>query len=789
MAATEAGWSSLETANAAPRAASSLGVSSHSNAGYGFPQGLPNGLAPSEVYHRPSSATGYSPKSSVMTTNLSLGPSGSSRQAAQAQGGASRMRTASSNSGRPSTAGAWMESENGSFRPSHSQQSNASGRGQANSGTASPSEKKRTFSKGLRGLFSSGSSRKSSLSGTPNSAPPPIPQPSQPSSSSFWSPPGSNGSSAYKGQFTTVTESPQEAFLERERRTASNLASKPLPPPGGSHAGSRPSRNQSTSSSAYGQQPPLSTLGPSGREGEIRGGSGSSHIRRESEARRADGQSQRSRSNTQERVPIETESNRSRVLSTADPFSRSPRSTDDDQASMEDPLASPRTPQFRESRRQSTGPPKLDFDLPSPGFSFDEHEHSLELETSPRSQGRVTSGSQSIQDPSYGGASDGDARGGVGDLAKRRSIRAATLGKQGSIKLDSLTSPSSSAVAAGDLGARDSGAEPRTKASQRSSDSSASSIEFQPGPGFGQHDGGAFNAPALIRSPPTPVAARPPSAADDSPHSTPPTNSTHRSSVSSSVSQATSIAALTQGWQVEPDVNPPLHPSTVYGPRHSSSLASLQSQDSGKSRRTAAVSSTVLSDGRASVASTVIGRSNAATPLGRPFSSSTSATSLAVASASPPEVFGPTSPNPLLAPLFENLPGSGAGTDDGAPGMFRSRHGSFDSGTHGHSSILSHGNQANSTIGHGTLGHGTPAAALLGRPSEDGTAPAAAGPGSSSPGTSIASHQASAASWTTASSGGHGRAATRRPGSSGGAVVTKAGRPTTPRGGVAASAE
>ncbi|KAE8235927.1 hypothetical protein A4X13_0g9328, partial [Tilletia indica] len=430
---------------------------------------------------------------------------------------------------------------------------------------------------------------------------------------------------------------------------------------------------------------------------------------------------------------------------------------------MEDPLSSPRTPQFRESRRQSTGPPKLDFDLPSPGFSFDENEHSLELETSPRSQGRVTSGSQPIQDPSYGGASDGDARGGVGDLAKRRSIRAATLGKQGSIKLDSLTSPSSSTVAAGDLGARDSAAEPRTKASQRSSDSSTSSIEFQPGPGFGQHDGGAFNAPALIRSPPTPVAARPPSAADDSPHSTPPTNSTHRSSVSSSVSQATSIAALTQGWQVEPDVNPPLHPSTVYGPRHSSSLASLQSQESGRSRRTAAVSSTVLSDGRASVASTVIGRSNAATPLGRPFSSSTSATSLAVASASPPEVFGPTSPNPLLAPSSRICPGA-------VRGRMTAR-------------------RANSTIGHGTLGHGTPAAALLGRPSEDGTAPAAGGPGSSSPGTSIASHQASAASWTTASSGGHGRAATRRPGSSGGAVVTKAGRPTTPRGGVAASAE
>ncbi|KAE8242661.1 hypothetical protein A4X13_0g7064 [Tilletia indica] len=232
MAATEAGWSSLETANAAPRETSGLEVSSHSNvsSGYGFPQGLPSGLTPTEVYHRPSSATGYSPKSSIVTTNLSLGHSGSSRQAKQAQSRAFRTRTASSNSGRPSTAGAWMESENGSFRPSHSQQSNASGRGQANSGTASPSEKKRTFSKGLRGLFSSGSSRKSSLSGTPNSAPPPIPQPSQPTSSSFWSPPGSNGSLAYKGQFTTVTESPQEAFLERERRTASNLASKPLPP-------------------------------------------------------------------------------------------------------------------------------------------------------------------------------------------------------------------------------------------------------------------------------------------------------------------------------------------------------------------------------------------------------------------------------------------------------------------------------------------------------------------------------------------------------------------------------
>ncbi|CAD6938652.1 unnamed protein product [Tilletia controversa] len=878
IAAAEAGW---HTPDPAPRAASSLVVSSYSSAynpssRAGNHIHHPTGLAPVEVQHRPSSATGYSPTSSIMSSSLSAQPSKSGN----------RSRTISSHDSRPATAGAWMETQKGTFRPVQGQMSNSTNTSMASSnnraeqgfsGTASPGEKKRTFTKGLRGLFSSGSSRKALASRDGGAQSPSIQQQQQHQpnqSSGLWSGSSTTASSPYSSGFSTMTGSVHETFLEKDRWSAASSSNnhKPLPPPGGSQPSMRSASAQGSHPSSNAPQPPFSTLGSSARDGEVHAISGSahSHIRGDSKAQRTD--SQRSRTTTRDRsaTTSTTETSdppgRSRILSSLDSFAKSPQQSSDgggygdrdgDQYSVDGSTSTPRTPQLSastDSRRESTGPPKLDFNLPSPGFYLDDmdrppREGEREMETSPRSQGRSRRGSAAERgDTSAAPSSSSLAgaavvlEGGIGELARRRSSRATNLGKPQPVRLGSIASSSSSGGAGHPLA--------RTA---DSSTSSAPSVDFLPGPSFGQFDSGpgvgVLNAPVLLRSPPTPVSPRPLSTANSSPLSVPPASGTQRSSVSSGMSQATSIAAITKGWQVEPDTNPPLHPSAVYGPRASGSMASLTSQESGvgasRSRRgsTAASASVVSSDGRASVASTVVGRSNNATPLGRPFVNGSAGAGAGAGAgmgvgldgSASSDTFAALSPNPLLAPLFERLPVGGAGTDDGVPGgMFSLGHGSFDSSNHhhhhhgglgstvshganhsggsgGNGSTMSHGNpgHGSSTIGHSTLGHGT-----QGHGTEDLGLAQAAGSRSGSPRNSIQGHAqgssaSHAASFTTASSGGHGNGrpvgapTSRRPGSSGGAAAAaaaaaavaaggaagapttnKAGRPTTPRGGV-----
>ncbi|KAK0559454.1 hypothetical protein OC844_004400 [Tilletia horrida] len=912
MAAAEAGWSSLEV-EPPVRAASSLGTAASSISGFGSSRGLTGAPAPIEVYHRPSSASGYTPKSATMSSNLSHGGFSSnsalagssayfpsSGSSSSSRPSAARIRTVSGSATATSTGGAssassgWKamkpmpadSSTNGHFPPSAATLSQSGSTHSSNAPPPPPattSEKKRTFTKGLRGLFSSSSTRKASISSAQNPLLASASQHQHTSSSSgsgHWGSSSASSASPFGG---TLTSSPDTSEHGRWSAASSSASKSHSVDPYAMHASSSTSsRSPSRSSYAAQQAARASTLGRETEFGQSEHRSRSSHSRHDSQTTRKTEQ-QRARANTRDLPPLPDQDADSDPRS-SDPFSSShalskssrPHTSGDSSGST------PSTPLLgggsgTSSRRQSMGPPKLDFNLPSPGLNFDEHDRPMDGGgLSPRSRSGTIKASPagtaaaSLDGGPLTSATMGTEQAGVGgssDRSARRNSRAALIAKQHSLTIDSSASYSGIGRA-DDTTPR----EPRTGSSWVSSEPSTASLEFNPGPQFGLHTarattperGGAPLPPSVIRSPPTPIHDTPNSDGSGAVGLSPPTpaDSSHRSSVSSSLSQATSIVAMTKGWHVEPDVNPPVHPSVIYGsgvgagagmaaPRTSPSIASLRSQDSnsrpgsaGLPRDSASSPPAVPSDGRTSVASTV-NRAGSATPLGRPFSAAStiagpngsnannnsSSSNISSSVLGPPllDPFGANSPNPLLAPLFENFSpngsNSGTGTDDSSSsGVFRSRHGSFDSGTHGHSN-LSHGAQGNSTIGHGTMGHGS---ALSGHGPLFARSAAAAGTAASGSGDdgslsgagSAQSHVASAhghpqssgSSFATASSG-HGGLPSRRPGSSGGTgappPVTggsgsgsgsgtgtgtgtgtgKSGRPTTPRGGVAASAE
>ncbi|KAL9938573.1 hypothetical protein V8E36_002292 [Tilletia maclaganii] len=846
IAAAQAGWSTLETNSVgSQRAASSLGTNhsthtSSSPGGYGSSRGLAGSLAPVDVHHRPSSASAYAPRSATISSSAHMSVSSGSRPELDPRAQGHRMRTTSTSAMRTSGSSSnTHDSPNGSYRhhppPPPAHPSTPSMHSTQNTGSHSPSldkEKKRGFGKGLRGLFSSSSSRKASVSSAssgPHSGSPQQQQQSTSSSGGLWSSSNTSSPSPYGSGFSPLSDSPETSF-DRDHWSSSSSASRSHLSSGHDANALRAMGNRSTN-----RQPRASILGTAVPGYDVSGAGG----RRESANTRGGTESQLLRAHTSSRArEVEAETKRALLVS-HDPFTNGSRSHDDplQPALTPDSYNSNATPPVApgsggsnqsgsssngggppgsrgQQRRQSIGPPQLEFDLPSPGFSFEEHERSPLDAAGQRSPRRRTSGSE-----------QGQEMGALSPPAPQHSTRVRGVAQQRQLTLDSLAPPSASSALSAAVGGSGHNAdlgganEPPSATSWRSSSTSTASIEFTPGPNFGKYSGEpgdeAGSAPRPpVTSPPAPTT--PTTAKHESPQTTP-ANWSRRGSISSPLSQATSIVAMTNGWQVEPDYNPPPHPSTLYSQNPDSSVVSLHSQDqqdgphaNANSRRTSA-SMNAPSDGRTSQASTV-GRSNAATPLGRPYSATPTQGLHAPPAEGQPGTFGPGgSPNPLLAPLFENFAGSGSGTDDGSSsGQYRSRHGSFDSGTHGHST-LGHGTHGHSTIGHGTLGHGTPASLLLNRSVDESSGgqhySSSNGTGGGSPAASAQGHQSSSgSSWASASSGGHSGRPARRPGSSGnptaaaaaaggassasgGATTTKSGRPTTPRGGVAASAE